>query len=156
MLQNSVLPYVCKFKSSSYSFCFQQQGTSLGTPSFIVTDPDIGDTKTYTVDCPEFVMNSSSTEVTYSVDYDLDVVGTASSVTCITTVTDTDGEFDTALLQISISEVNDYAPAFKLSSYTLYGSAYNSIGDVIGTTNASDGDIGVFGRFLINPLWTIA
>lgn len=84
-----------------------QAGTSLGIPAFGVTDPDIGDTSTLTLDCGaqtgNFLIDTSSGEISYQSDYDLDAGVLPTSVTCTVTVTDSGGLTDTADLYITIS-----------------------------------------------------
>ncbi|XP_062601137.1 protocadherin Fat 4-like [Saccostrea cucullata] len=120
-------------------------GTVVSSPSFDVTDPDSGDTQTYSIDCPSFNIHPSTAVVTLSHDYDLDVAGTATSVTC--TVTVTDGELtDTALLVITLSDVNDHTPVMGNPAFTFYASPNTGVGTVIGVITASDGDLGSFGN----------
>lgn len=79
-------------------------------------------------------------------DYDLDVAGTATSVTCTVTVSDGDLK-DTASLVVTINDVNDNTPTFGSSVYTFYASPYTSVGTVLGSIAATDADIGAFGLF---------
>lgn len=79
-------------------------------------------------------------------DYDLDVAGTASSITCTVTVSDGDLK-DTASLVVTINDVNDNTPTFGSSAYTFYASPATSVGTVLGSIAASDADIGAFGLF---------
>lgn len=81
-----------------------------------------------------------------SLDYDLDVAGTASSITCTVTVSDGDLK-DTASLVVTINDVNDNKPTFGSSAYTFYASPATGVGTVLGSIAASDADIGAFGLF---------
>ncbi|XP_052706998.1 cadherin-23-like [Crassostrea angulata] len=119
-------------------------GTTIGNPSFDVTDPDVGATKTYSIDCSSFNINPTTGVVTFSHDYDLDVAGTATSVTCVVTVSDGDLT-DNATLIITINDVNDHTPIMGSSSYTFYASPGTGVGTVIGQISATDGDLGSFG-----------
>ena len=78
----------------------------IGTPPFGITDPDSGDTKSLTIDCGThtgyFTMDTSSGQVSYQSDYDLDTGSLPSTVTCTVTVTDSGGLNDTATLTITI------------------------------------------------------
>ena len=80
----------------------------IGTPTFGVTDPDAGDTSTYTMDCGTstgyFFLDSATSQVSFQSDYDLDTGTLPTSVTCTVTVTDSGGLTDTASLQITISK----------------------------------------------------
>ncbi|XP_061190353.1 cadherin EGF LAG seven-pass G-type receptor 2-like [Saccostrea echinata] len=120
-------------------------GAVVSNPSFDVTDPDSGDTQTYSIDCPSFNINPGTGVVTLSHDYDLDVAGTATSVTCTVTVTDGDLK-DTASLVITLNDVNDHTPVMGSPTYTFYASPNTGVGTVIGVITASDGDLGSFGN----------
>lgn len=78
-------------------------------------------------------------------EYDLDVAGTATSVTCVVTVSDGDLT-DNATLIITINDVNDHTPIMGSSSYTFYASPGTGVGTVIGQISATDGDMGSFGK----------
>ncbi|XP_078337333.1 uncharacterized protein LOC111138019 [Crassostrea virginica] len=120
-------------------------GTTVGDPAFDVTDPDVGDSKSYSVDCASFNINPVTGVVTLSQNYDLDVSGTPTSVTCTVTVSDGDLT-DTASLAITLSDVNDHIPVFGSSAYTFFASPWTSVGTVIGQITATDGDLGSFGN----------
>ncbi|XP_033727272.1 protocadherin-like wing polarity protein stan [Pecten maximus] len=116
-------------------------GESFGNPGFTVTDPDTGDTYSYTVDCTAITMDSNTGAVTLSGTYDLDISGTASVLTCTATVSD--GELtDTTQLIVTINDVNDHTPAFSQSDYTIYTTIYGNVGGIIGNIAATDGDLG--------------
>ncbi|XP_052086566.1 protocadherin-23-like [Mytilus californianus] len=118
-------------------------GTSFGTPKYNVTDQD-GDSVTFGLDCPTLNINTSTGEVTLSVNYDRDVVYVASSVTCDLTVTD--GTMtSTATLQVIIYAINDNTPQFSQNSYEFHVSPYGTVGTIVGTVTASDADIGSHG-----------
>lgn len=88
-------------------------------------------------------------------DYDLDVAGTATSVTCTVTVSDGDLK-DAASLVVTINDVNDNTPTFGSSVYTFYASPYTSVGTVLGSIAATDADIGAFGLYnLYNFLYSL-
>ncbi|XP_048729930.2 protocadherin Fat 4-like [Ostrea edulis] len=119
-------------------------GSSVGTPAFDVADPDTGATQTYGIDCPEFNINSNTAAVTLAADYDLDVSGSLSVITCNVSVTD--GELTaTSALKITLNDVNDNTPAFSQPSYTFYTQSNEAVGTVLGSIAASDADIGAFG-----------
>lgn len=117
----------------------------MGTPAFDVADPDTGATQTYGIDCPEFNINSNTAAVTLAADYDLDVSGSLSVITCNVSVTD--GELTaTSALKITLNDVNDNTPAFSQPSYTFYTQSNEAVGTVLGSIAASDADIGAFGK----------
>lgn len=129
-------------------------GTTIGTPSFSVSDPDAGTTLTYTQSCPELTMNPTTKLVTLSTNYDVDT-GSATSLSC--TVTVSDGELtDTATLNVIIDNINDNTPTFTASSYSFFASSTADVGTIIASLPATDGDIGTFGdvTYSIDPTST--
>lgn len=138
------------FPQSSYSLSKEESpaGTVIGTPSFAVTDPDIGDSFSYSINCGSythyFLMDTSTGEVSFQSDYYIDA-GLPANVTCTVTVEDTGSLTDTATLYIYISDTNDNTPVFSPASYTFFISYYTSVGTIIGTITATDGDAGSFG-----------
>ena len=93
--------------------------------------------------------------VNCSHDYDLDVAGTANTVTCTVTVSDGDLK-DTTSLVVTINDVNDNTPTFGSATYTFYTQPHTGVGTVLGSFTATDGDVGAFGKcqfgFLINVI----
>lgn len=78
-------------------------------------------------------------------DYDVDIVGTPSSVVCMVNVSD--GEFtDTTQLTIYINNINDNAPVFQTPFYQFFMSAGESTGYLVGSVSASDADLGMYGE----------
>nr|XP_022309583.1 protocadherin Fat 4-like [Crassostrea virginica] len=134
------------FGKTSYAISGNEgpSGSTIGNPSFDVTDPDAGETLSYSIDCPAFIMNSASGVVTLSHDYDLDVAGTANTVTCTVTVSDGDLK-DTTSLVVTINDVNDNTPTFGSATYTFYTQPHTGVGTVLGSFTATDGDVGAFG-----------
>lgn len=80
-------------------------------------------------------------------DYDLDVTGTATSATCVVTVSDGDLT-DTASLVITINDVNDHTPRFTSATFTFYAQPNTGVGTALGFITASDNDAGAFGWFI--------
>ncbi|KAL3874012.1 hypothetical protein ACJMK2_037081, partial [Sinanodonta woodiana] len=126
-------------------------GTQLPNPGFVVTDIDIGDTRTFKQDCGAnngyLLMNSANGILTFAVDYDLDVPGKPTLITCIVTATDSGGLIATATLSITMKEINDHTPTFSPSSYTFYVYNNSAPGTVLGNVLAKDADIGTNGQF---------
>lgn len=83
-----------------------QAGTVIGNPLIATTDPDSGDTTTFTLYCGSltgyFMMNKSTGQVSYQSDYDLDTGSLPTSVNCTVKVTDIGGLTATASLVINI------------------------------------------------------
>ncbi|XP_045187476.2 cadherin-23-like [Mercenaria mercenaria] len=140
------------FSQSSYTISTTEgtAGTVIGTPSFGVTDPDSGDTATLTFDCGSdtgyFLMDSSSGQVSFQSDYDLDASSAPpTTVTCTVTVTDSGGLTDTCTLTITIADENDNSPIFSPATYSFYISYYAVVGTSVGTITATDADTGAYG-----------
>lgn len=123
-------------------------GTSFGTPSFDVNDPDALSTHTYSIGCPEFDIEKNTGEFILAVEYDLDKSTNPSNVTCVVTVSDGD-LIGTATVAITINDVNDNAPFFGLPSYTFYVSRTSAHGIQLGSISATDRDAGEYGKQLV-------
>lgn len=90
-------------------------------------------------------MDQTTAAVTLAANYDLDVTGTSSQVTCNVSVSD--GELTaTSALQVTINDVNDNTPSFGQPSYTFYAQPNEAVGSVIGSIVATDADVGAFGK----------
>lgn len=132
-----------------------QAGSLVGNPAFDVTDPDTGATQKFSIDCPEFNMDSTTAAVTLAANYDLDISGVASQVTCNVSVTD--GQLTaTSLLQITITDVNDNTPSFGQPSYTFYAQPNVAVGNVLGSVVATDADVGEFGMLSCRVTYFVA
>ncbi|KAK3597375.1 hypothetical protein CHS0354_034618 [Potamilus streckersoni] len=129
-------------------------GTQLPNPGFVVTDIDVVDTRTFKQDCGAnngyMLMNSANGILTFAVDYDLDVPGKPTMITCIVTATDSGGLTATTTLSITLKEVNDHTPTFSPSSYTFYIYNNSAPGTVLGNVLAKDADIGTNGQFMFS------
>ncbi|OWF49309.1 Protocadherin-like wing polarity protein stan [Mizuhopecten yessoensis] len=120
-------------------------GTVLGDPLLSTTDPDPADVITYSINCPDFTIDPTSGVISFAIDYDLDIISTASSVSC--TLTASDGDLEAyAFLFITVNAVNDNTPTFGSDYYTFYTSSFASVGDVLGSVTATDGDLGIYGK----------
>lgn len=120
----------------------------IGTPSFEVDDPD-GDNLTYSIDCTEFTIGSTSGQIGLAAEYDIDALNIATSASVQCNVNVSDGVYqDTATLQVTLSNINDNTPTFSKNTYTFYANANDEIGKVLtgDILAASDGDAGTFGK----------
>lgn len=89
-------------------------------------------------------MNSTTGRVTLSIPYDMDDATSTSPKTCTASVSD--GYLTaTTVLQITINNINDNTPRFGAASYSLYTTAYSSVGTTVGSIVATDGDLGIYG-----------
>lgn len=93
--------------TTKLSYSLFQAGTVIGNPLFDITDPDAGDTKTLTLNCGSltgyFMMNTTTGQISYQSNYDLDTGILATTVNCTVKVTDSGGLIATTSLVISIS-----------------------------------------------------
>ncbi|XP_033726702.1 cadherin-23-like [Pecten maximus] len=116
----------------------QVRGTSLGTPSYGVTDPE-SDSVFYSIDCYQFMINATTGEITFYATYDLDLSSSSSPISCI--VSADDGELTgTASLTVTINDINDNYPVLDKDIYTFMSSVTARSGDAIGTLTATDAD----------------
>ncbi|KAL3855401.1 hypothetical protein ACJMK2_014612 [Sinanodonta woodiana] len=126
-------------------------GTALPDPGISVTDPDSGDTKTFSNDCGSntglFSMSASTGRLTFASNYDYDLGTLPTAVNCTVTVTDSGGLSATATLSIRINNINDNTPIFSPSSYMFFAGYYAPVQTVVGSVTATDGDLGTYGAF---------
>ncbi|VDI42303.1 Hypothetical predicted protein [Mytilus galloprovincialis] len=126
------------------------------TAGFVLQDPlyqysdDDGDTVKFTMNCGsntgKLDIDSVTGLLSYSADYDLDIVGTPEHLQCDVNITD--NEFtDNAFLNITIHDDNDNSPKFYHSEYTFLVQRSASDGAFVGQVEASDKDIGPYGTF---------
>lgn len=127
-----------------------QPGTVLPDPVYLFADEDPGDTHKYSMVCASnagyFSISPSTGAISLTTELDVDGAGLSTSFTC--TVTISDGSLtDTASLTINVNNVNDNTPAFSSNLYTYYVDINTAVNTVFGSTVATDGDIGTFGRY---------
>ncbi|KAK3581875.1 hypothetical protein CHS0354_000290 [Potamilus streckersoni] len=139
------------FNQAIYSISANEaaSGTVLPDPGYGVTEPDAGDTKSFSNDCGTntglFSMSSATGRLTLASSYDYDLGTLPTTVTCIVKVTDSGGLTATATLSINFNNINDNTPIFVPSSYTFFASYDATISTSIGIVTATDGDLGTYG-----------
>ncbi|XP_063447855.1 protocadherin Fat 4-like [Mytilus trossulus] len=125
-------------------------GTMIQNPFYQYTEVD-GDTLKFSLDCGtdtgRLDIDSSTGLLSFSTDYDLDIVGTASKIDCKVSITD-DEYTDMAYVNITILDDNDNSPVFIYSEYTFYIPVSSSVGSFVGQVQAIDNDIGNYGNVL--------
>ncbi|CAG2202039.1 DCHS1_2 [Mytilus edulis] len=123
-------------------------GTMIQNPYYQYTDVD-GDTLKFSLDCGadtgRLDIDSSTGLLSFSTDYDLDIVGTASKIDCKVSITD-DEYTDMAYVNITILDDNDNSPVFIYSEYTFYIPVTSSVGSFVGQVQAIDKDIWEYGN----------
>ncbi|XP_063416621.1 protocadherin Fat 4-like [Mytilus trossulus] len=141
-----------KFTKTKYAFTAIENsaGTVLQDPYYQFSDED-GDTVKFFFNCGTYTglldIDSSTGLLSYAIDYDLDVAGTASLVICEIYITDNEYT-DTAYLNITVLDVNDNSPTFLSDEYTFVVVNSQSIGSTIGKVYANDNDVGTNGNVL--------
>ncbi|KAL3861471.1 hypothetical protein ACJMK2_007505 [Sinanodonta woodiana] len=139
------------FNQAIYSISANEaaSGTILSDPGYGVTDPDSGDTKSFSNDCGAntglFTMSSATGRLTLAADYDYDLGTLPTTVTCIVKVTDSGGLTATATLSVTFNNINDNTPIFVPSSYTFFASYDATVSTSIGSVTATDRDLGTYG-----------
>ncbi|CAG2228522.1 unnamed protein product [Mytilus edulis] len=141
-----------KFTKKTYAFTAIENiaGTVLQNPYYQFSDED-GDTVKFSFNCGTDTglldMDSSTGLLSYSIDYDLDVAGTASLIICAVYITDNEYT-DTAFLNITVLDANDNSPSFLHNEYTFVVTNSQSIGTTIGKVDANDNDVGTYGNVI--------
>ena len=129
-------------------FNILQQHTTFPSAGFVITDPDVGDSVTYWLDCGNdtwrFTMANTSGGITYAYDYDVDKILTT-QYNCIVRAKDTGFNTATTSLIIKIKDINDNPPYFNQTQYAFYLTPYETVGTEIGSVTAYDIDISEYG-----------
>ncbi|KAL4238312.1 bahd acyltransferase [Mactra antiquata] len=141
------------FHQTMYTLEPPEEGTiggSAGDWRPIVNDPDTyvmstNEVHTYTWDCGtltrHFLMDSTDGSLTYSTTFDYDKVNFTTPYDCVVTVTDKAGLSATTTLQISITDLNDNAPVFALTTdYYIFQVPTLDPGRFVGQVTATDAD----------------
>ncbi|XP_052091684.1 cadherin-11-like [Mytilus californianus] len=140
------------FTKKNYAFTETENsaGTVLQNPYYQYTDED-GDTLKFSFDCGvdtgRLDMDSTTGLLSYSIDYDLDEIGTASQMNCDVYISDTEYS-DTAYVNITVLNDNDNSPKFDHPEYTFFVPISTGVGSFVGQTQATDFDIGSNGDVL--------
>ncbi|KAK3088913.1 hypothetical protein FSP39_025374, partial [Pinctada imbricata] len=137
-----------RFLSQEYVFTVNEQtaGGHVGGPIPVVDD-DIGDTVSFDIvsgtGAAYLDINSQNGNLSFMVDYDVDLPWMTSQLSVIIKVTDNGGLTGTTTVKVGVQDVNDNVPLFDMSSYmtTTYNDAL--IGSILLVVNASDADSGI-------------
>ena len=135
-----------------------QGGTVLQNPYYQYADED-GDVVKFSFDCGSDTgrldMDSSTGFFSFAIDYDLDVIGTASNIQCQVFISDNEYT-DTAYLNITVIDDNDNSPIFQHNQYTFLVPVSTVVGTSIGQVMAADADIESYGMLPWNFLLCFA
>lgn len=143
----------CYFDQSLYHVSAAEGAIGAGgmDPSFIVKDYD--GTSTYSLsflnfnNSNRFSIHSSTGVITYAVDYDIDNNAMPALVYLTVICTDTTSQTGTSQVGITITDINDNAPSFAISSSLLTVNQYTSPGTLIGNILPTDADSGTNAEF---------
>lgn len=113
-------------------------------PFLHVTDPDKEEVFMYYLAGSQyhhrFFMDPSSGLIRYTIDYDVDQMKMPSKEVLEVKVNDTGGLTATTYVEIYIEDINDNAPVFNQSSYTIFASIHDPVGFRYLTIHATDID----------------
>lgn len=128
-----------------HSFIYDlQKSNAFPLVGFIIDDPDVSDSFTYSLDCGNdtwrFSMSNETGEIMYAYDYDLDTIR-ISQYNCTVKVIDNGSNIGTTHLTLNINDINDNIPYFNQTQYTFYITPYGAVGMNIGGVAAYDIDI---------------
>ncbi|CAC5377748.1 FAT4 [Mytilus coruscus] len=124
------------------------EGFVLQNPYYQYTDDD-GDAVQFSLNCGsdtgKLDIDSTTGLLSYSADYDLDIVGTSAQLQCEVYISDNEFK-DNAFLNITILDDNDNSPKFYHNEYLFLLQHSASDGAFVGQVEASDKDIGPYGN----------
>lgn len=110
-----------------------------------MSDPDSGDTKTYSLDCGgdtnRFSISPSIGTISFQGDYNLDDGVSPNEVNCTVKVTDAAGLIDNCSVTLHVRHDNEFTPAFAQASYSLTVQSYEVTGQIVQTIQAVDQDL---------------
>ncbi|XP_053393325.1 protocadherin Fat 4-like [Mercenaria mercenaria] len=141
----------CVFGASTYYITMYEgnAGTNTADPGFTVTDEDIGDTYTLSIDYSAsshstyFSIDGTSGVITFATNYDVDT-SYPTNVLLTAVCTDSAGKTGTATVNVTVLDVNDNAPEFGKSGYISYINQYDGPATTVKQMNmfCSDSDSG--------------
>lgn len=135
------------FSSPNHRHIFTlQNGTIVGTPDQLCSDPDgvPPDTITYSIlfstESAYFAINSSTAEVSLAQDFDYDDVNLANEVNLTIRCSDTDGLSDDTTYSITIQDINDNSPICSPSATSFSLTYAQVVNNTIVNVDCSDID----------------
>ncbi|ESP03385.1 hypothetical protein LOTGIDRAFT_171473 [Lottia gigantea] len=145
-VQNVNEPPVFQKTAQSCQLSESQAGGSFCDVSFRATDPD-NDAVVLSLAgnfSEKFALTDNNRRLTFAVDYDLEAVGSPTSVKLTVVATDPLGATGTTLINVAIADVNDNDPVFT-TEMTIIPIEYVTSRGVIGALTATDRDLGTNG-----------
>ncbi|XP_048729056.1 cadherin EGF LAG seven-pass G-type receptor 2-like isoform X2 [Ostrea edulis] len=143
----------CYFDKSYYYVTLAEAsaGSVNYNPNFLVRDYDGAATYSLSFaagnNSNRFSIDSSSGIVSFAVNYDIDNNAMPSNVILTVVCTDSTSVTGTAKVEITVTDVNDNAPSFPQTSYSINVDQYTTAGSLVGTIAPTDPDSGVNGEF---------
>ncbi|XP_061176116.1 protocadherin Fat 1-like isoform X2 [Saccostrea echinata] len=143
----------CYFDKSYYyvSLAEATAGSVTYNPNFLVRDYDGAASYSLSFaagnNSNRFSIDASSGIISFAVDYDIDNSAMPSNVILTVVCTDSTSTTGTSKVEITITDVNDNAPSFAQSTYTITVDQYDTAGSLMGTIAPTDPDTGVNGEF---------
>ncbi|XP_022292040.2 protocadherin Fat 1-like isoform X1 [Crassostrea virginica] len=143
----------CYFDKSYYyvSLAEATAGSVSYNPNFLVRDYDGAASYSLSFasgnNSNRFSIDSSSGIISFATDYNIDNGAMPSSVILTVVCTDPTSKTGTSKVEITITDVNDNAPSFAQSTYTITVDQYDAAGSLMGTVAPTDPDSGVNGEF---------
>ncbi|XP_076451313.1 cadherin EGF LAG seven-pass G-type receptor 1-like [Babylonia areolata] len=122
-------------------------GTSFTVPVMLVSDPDLGDSLTFSMGdasdpgCGLLSVNSTTGVMGYETNFDVDDTSLSSYFSCPVKVEDTGGLAVTATVTVSIQDVNDNQPQFSTHTYVLSARQSAQVGTTLATLTVLDDDL---------------
>ncbi|KAL5011848.1 hypothetical protein ScPMuIL_010399 [Solemya velum] len=136
------------FAAPTYSLTTDEApaSTVLGTPPFICSDVDVGDSLTYRISGGDtygrFSMASDG-QLSFAQDYDVDQGTMPNLVILSVQCVDRGGLTDTATLTVTINDVNDNPPVFQQASHSISIDGTTPLNTLLTTVTATDIDSGL-------------
>ena len=132
-----------------FSFIWFQANTVLSSIVFNVTDPDIGDNVSYSLSAADnfdgklpLSIEHTTGQVILNRDYNVDDNTDPELILVYVNAHDSNNSADSALLVISVNDVNDNSPSFPSDFYSLYVPKNLPVGTNVLNLTANDNDLG--------------
>uniref|UniRef100_K1QTH8 Cadherin EGF LAG seven-pass G-type receptor 2 n=1 Tax=Magallana gigas TaxID=29159 RepID=K1QTH8_MAGGI len=143
----------CYFDKTYYYVTLAEAtaGSVTYNPNFLVRDYDGAAAYTLSFaagnNSNRFSIDANSGIISFAVDYNIDNGAMPSSVILTVVCTDTTSKTGTSKVEVTITDVNDNAPSFTQSTYSITVDQYDAPGSLMGTISPTDADSGVNGEF---------
>lgn len=143
----------CYFDKTYYYVTLAEAtaGSVTYNPNFLVRDYDGAASYSLSFaagnNSNRFSIDPNSGIISFAVDYNIDNGAMPSSVILTVVCTDTTSKTGTSKVEVTITDVNDNAPSFAQSTYSITVDQYDAPGSLMGTISPTDADSGVNREF---------